>query len=400
MEQYTLQFQELEKINEKKKELEQKKQETFEKREELFSKLNEIQSKKSETKENINNLLHELHEAILHSGGPKEITIYNYLKHEKKCPICKSDINNQINQRISSNMCLFCGESVLNIEFRDNDELKQEIDELKELDESLNKTMQRIEKEKREIEVKYQTVSEELIRTNQKKELLEKELKKYEGILKNKDTIAVMSAKIDEFQIQRETFEKKIEKHLPKIQDLEDDLKKLQEFRQANINKIREEADNCVLAIRNGFSKFIQIATNNELNCTLSEELIPALDGREIFAQDEVSQYEHILMDYAFRFAFLKVYSSLFNCNPFLVIETPDQIIDEALLPFFAKAMAEFAKDSYIIVTTTNSEFLESLKNNFEKHKIVNLVELGVPTQKTYYQKFLDEFMEVQVDVS
>jgi recombinational DNA repair ATPase RecF len=139
------------------------------------------------------------------------------------------------------------------------------------------------------------------------------------------------------------------------------------------------------------------MATNNELHAELSEDLIPVLEGQTRYRPDKVSQFEQTVMDCAFRVALLKVIGQMTNSTPSLVLDTLDEVTDQAYAPYLADALSDSAQSMSIITTTVNSVIMERLLKRYtpeeRKERTFELISRGNLTQRKHYQQKLNDYL-------
>ena len=159
------------------------------------------------------------------------------------------------------------------------------------------------------------------------------------------------------------------------------------------------ESNNALTSVKQRFSNFFNTATNGEKDATLSEELVPILNGRQIFDPAVVSQSEKVLMDYAFRIALLSVCAESSNIVDSIVLETPDEVIDGSYLPSFAQALRSFSTNLSIIITTFSTEMLDLLIQGYDikgkdKFRLTSLLSPeGTLTQMKYFEPKLFKYL-------
>ena len=181
------------------------------------------------------------------------------------------------------------------------------------------------------------------------------------------------------------------------MKKVEVELGKISELQERTRRAMKTESSKALAKIRNKFSKFVITATNGELSAELSQDFIPILGGRSVFEPEQASQFERTLMDIAFRVALLSLIAERTNTKPSLVLETPDEVTDDAYVPYLAEAILNVSNDLSVIVTTVNSEMMKHLLKGYDQNertrRMVNLVSKGTLTQRRFYELPLNSYL-------
>jgi hypothetical protein len=144
-----------------------------------------------------------------------------------------------------------------------------------------------------------------------------------------------------------------------------------------------------LLKVSTRFGEFVRIATNGELSAELSADMVPSLRGIRIHAPEDASLFERTLLDMGFRIAVISCLAEIVGARPFLVFETPDEISDEAYLPYLARALAKFCEGMSIVITSSSTLFTKEVLQAYPpanmKEHFIDLSGSGSLTQKSYY---------------
>ena len=330
--------------------------------------------------------------AFLNSGDPDQYNLARCIYHDKKCPMCYSDQSYNISSRLDEQKCPLCGEGQLPADATKIDDiqskiaevelqLKQMADEKETLDKNIDDAENQIQQLAEKIRTYRNLETSTLQRINQLNSVEEQSLKKQ---LLDRQLASIESAIEDNLKKLGQT-QSEIESGSSKVEGLE------ALYEQA-LQVCQKEIGNALTDLRLKFANFMSTATNGEVNATLSQNLVPLLEGRPVYNPFIASQSERMLMDYAFRIALLSTCAEKNNLTPSIILETPDEVIDESFIAPLANAIASFASNLSIIVTTFNSEMVDCLLKNYDikgkdGRRLTNLLPTeGSLTQKKHYQ--------------
>lgn len=367
------------------------------KRSDLLLQLNNGQKAVHDLEAKSEQLLGNYIRAILNPTSPEEVHINRYLYHKKECPYCLTDLSDEINHRIESRMCLFCGQGPMITYKGDMEEIKQQLSDLdvekKKLIKSFSKNQADLDQINEETERLEK--SREAERIKESALSVKKDgLKEIEEQLHKKE---IISRELKETQEQIKHNESSIEKNDGIIRKITTEIDGLNQLYEKAKMAMRTEVDSLLTKIKEKFSFFINLASNGEVSGTLSQDFVPILNGRTIFYPEFASQFERSIMDYAFRIALLSVFAEKTKTIPSLVIETPDEVADESYIPYLAKALLNFSSTLSIIVTTGDTDLMKQLLNNYKlserKNRLMNLVSKGTLTQRKFYQTPLNVYL-------
>ena len=168
-------------------------------------------------------------------------------------------------------------------------------------------------------------------------------------------------------------LQEEIEANLHKIVELEKSIvvqeKLVDEATKLSFKAIescRIESNKSLLKVKQRFFEFFSTARNGDKVATLSDDLVPILNGRRAASTAFISQSEKVLMDYAFRIAVLSTCAENSNSVASLVLEAPDDVIDRAYLQSLVKAIKSASTHLSIIITTLNTDFLDYLVEGYD----------------------------------
>ncbi|MGD0405619.1 MAG: AAA family ATPase [Candidatus Bathyarchaeia archaeon] len=353
-------------------------------------KLLEIKSLKDQFNE-------QLLKGFLNPKDPKETHFGRIFYYEKKCPFCSADLSSEINNRVENKKCPICGIGYLINQTIDMDDIDRK---LTDLDNETIKTLSTnndIQEKIIELNKKIEELSQISKEEEDRQRNLIQKISGFKAIEENLQKKQVMTKELDEVL-------QDIDKSKMYLAKIEDEVKKVnEEIEKINMlqNKMKDaiklENNLSLSKIREIFSSFIGVATNGELSGQLTDNFIPSLNGRLIFYPEQISQFERGLMDCAFRIAVLSVFAKRTGTIPSLVLETPDEVTDEAYIPYLAEAIQKFSSNMSIIITTVNSEMMKQLLKDYDseerKKRLINLVSQGTLTQRKFYELPLKEYI-------
>lgn len=387
----------LEKCRNKLAELKDTLQSKLTDRSDLLTKLTNNQQKLLEIEAQSEELQTELMKTVIKSKDAKEVHVGKYFYYGKKCPFCSSDLTDEIDLRRENRKCPVCGKGELTNNKLDTSEIERKLDMLDRDREMLTVSNAEIQKQIRltsqEIEELTASSEQERVRENY---LLEKlnENKLVEEGFREKE---MMSKQLEELRDQMDDITKVMEAAEKESRKVTAEIMKIEQLKSRLRTAIRKGLDLALTGIRKRFSSFISTATNGELRGELATSLIPILEGRSIFYPEQASQFEQTLMDSAFRVALLSEFAERTNTTPSLILETPDEVTDEAYLPYLAEALSRFSGSLSLVVTTVNSEMmkrlLEKYTPNERRKRLTDLVSKGTLTQRKYYELPLSKFL-------
>ena len=397
VEEYKTAKKELEDYRIKRAELNEALQNKLNERSKLQTQLNDNQKYLLDLEINTENLDKELVKAFLNPDDPKKAHFGRYFYYEKKCPFCSADLSYEISSRVENKKCPICGKGELIDTKVDMETTGQKLKELDEEKKKMNKLNCEIQKDLQDASKKIEALTRSLdgVRAGENDRVIKiNEFNVIEENLQKKD---VMAKELSEIQDQINFSEKTIAKLDTDIKTIEKELEQITQLQDKTKTVMKSESSKLVGEIRKAFSKFVNTATNGELSAELSQDFIPVLSGRSVFDPEQSSQFERTLMDIAFRVALLSTLAEITNTKPSLVLETPDEVTDEAYVPYLVKAILTVSSSLSIIVTTVNSammkQFLEGYNRDDKKGHLINLVSKGTLTQRRFYELPLQSYL-------
>jgi hypothetical protein len=204
----------------------------------------------------------------------------------------------------------------------------------------------------------------------------------------------VLDRKIKEYENNIATNDKKQIQLLNEIQASKARIDALEAEYMKDLQSSRIQCNKALANIKQRFAAFVSIATKGDYTATLTDQLVPVFEGRQIFDPALVAQSEKAIMDYAFRIALLSTCAEGSNTFPSIVLETPDEIIDGSYLHSLAQALQQFSKNLSVIITTFNPEIIDLMLVGYElkgkdRRRLTSLLINGTTTQKNYFESKL-----------
>lgn len=335
--------------------------------------------------------------AFLDPEDPKTTHFGRYFFHEKKCPFCATDLSEEIKTRVENKKCPVCGQGEMPASNSSMQEINQKLSDIEKEKTKLIDLIKEIQNKITKATDKINTLmtASETERANEI--TLSERIKQAKVIEETVNKQDVMSKELSDLQIEIQNYEKAVGEISEDIAIVESELEKLYEISAKATAALKAETDTAFGKIQQTFTSFIASATNSELRAELSENLIPTLAGRQIFRPDQVSQFERLMMDCAFRIAVLSVLAQMTKTVPSLVLDTPDEVADEAYIPYLASALAAFSTNLSIIITTVKSDMMERLLKQYQPDdrgsRLIDLISKGTLTQRKYYQQNLENYL-------
>ena len=366
-------------------------------RSDLFTKLSNNQQKLLDIRTQSEEFQKELMKAIINSKEAKEVHLGRYFYYGKRCPFCSADLADEMRSRLENRKCPVCGQGELTNNRVDTNEIERKLDILDKDRATLTVSNVEIQKQieitNRKIEELTASSEQERVRENH---LLEKlnENKFIEESLHEKKMI---SKELEELRKQIDSIAEIMEETEKESEKIKAEIMKIEQLKIKMRTVIKEGLDITLSGIKKKFSSFVRTATNGELRSELATSLTPILEGRSIFYPEQASQFERTLMDFAFRIALLSEFAERTDTTPSLILETPDEITDEAYIPYLAEALSRFSNSLSLVVTTVNSEMMKDLLKKYtpddRRKRITDLVSKGTLTQRKYYELRLSKFL-------
>lgn len=362
-----------------------------------LSELTKLQSDRDAALAKIDSIELEKYKAILHSDDPEGIHIVKHLIHEKSCPFCQADLSATIAERESRRLCIFCGHEIGAPSIRGIEELNRTIAEERKHEQKLKQSMLQTMSEISEIDATTRKIEAETHSAQEK----ENEVLNQLGQLKVSEDLEYQ-AKVVERELQ--SVREKIKEDTSSYESLNRSLDKLrtelietQQLHEKGRDIARNKMREVFGKVSARFAQFVKAATNGELEAELSPDMLPSLKGRKIFAVDDVSQFERMVLDTGFRLAVISCLAETSDLKPLIVFETPDDIADESYLRHLARALVAFGKDMSILVTSSNTAFMKALLEDYDsaarKQRLLDLSVSGTMTQKSYYFPLITEWI-------
>jgi DNA repair exonuclease SbcCD ATPase subunit len=335
--------------------------------------------------------------AILNPKSPEESHFSKYLYYNKECPFCLANLSKEIDRRIESKVCLFCGKSPMPEVKVDSKKIEHELSMIDEERKKMTRLSVETEGELEKIDGEIVTLTKSRDEKNLRDIAMSARVNEFKNIEEKMFKKEAMSHEIEVVQADADRSKKAVAEVEANIRKVEAELAELSKAYESGKIAMRSEADTALGKIRTNFSTFVSLATNNEASGSLSTNLVPVLNGRRIFHQEFCSQFEKTVMDYAFRTAVLAVISENTKSCPSLVIETPDEVTDDSYVPHLANALLTFSSKMSLIITTVNMEMMKQLlashKSQEKARRLTNLVTKGTPTQRSFYQIPLKDYI-------
>jgi DNA repair exonuclease SbcCD ATPase subunit len=339
----------------------------------------------------------ELVKAFLDPDDPKKTHFGRYFYYEKKCPFCSADLSKEINFRVENKKCPICGQGELTDYRIDMKKIEQKLSELDEEREKLNTLNHDIQKDLDKASEKIEMLTRSKEEARVKETALLQRLNESKAIEEDLYRKELTSKELAEMRKKIDFDERAMAKIDKDMKTVEMEIEKIIQLQNKTKATMKTEINLVLARIREKFSSFINAATNGELSAGLSQNFIPMLGGRPVFDPEQASQFERTLMDYAFRIVLLSVLAERTDTTPSLVLETPDEVTDEAYISYLAGAILSFSSNLSIIVTTVNSELMKQLLKNYKpndkKKRLFDLVSNGTITQRKFYELPLSKYL-------
>lgn len=393
----------LDKCRNKHAELKETLQNKLTERSDLLTKLSNNQQRLLDIRVQSEEFKTELMKGFINSKEAKEVHFGKYFYYGKKCPICSADLTDEMRRRVENRKCPVCGQGELINNKVDTDEIERKFDRFDK--DRVTITVSNVEIQK-QIEIANREIEELTASSEQERmredSLLEKlnENKFVEESLHEKEMI---SKQLEDLRRQMDNIAEKMEETEKESGKIRAEIMKIEQLRNKMRTTIKEGLDTALSRVKKKFSSFVRTATNGELRSELATSLTPTLDGRSIFYPEQASQFERTLMDFAFRIALLSEFAERTDTTPSLVLETPDEITDEAYIPYLAEALSRFSNRLSLVITTVNSEMVKDLLEKYtpcdRTKRMTDLVSKGTLTQRKYYELRLSKFWVVTDDL-
>lgn len=356
-------------------------------------KLARNQKRLLEIKKEQDGLADKLWRVYFNTDDPNFTHLGRLFYYDKICPFCASDLSKEIDSRIEGKKCPICGIGPMPNSEINVDEIKSLMTQLKSEEEDTSHANREYQSEI----CKKRNVIKELSKE------LESQLNVRIKLLGNSETLKenyMHSSKkqnlLDEV-LALEQEMKKIDESVfeleNQLQAIDSTINEISEKERKTIEQINRSSEKLLTAVYKRFSEFIYDAKNKEVICKLNEDFIPVWNGREIFHSEQCSASEANLMDIAFRIAFLSVLAENSDSTPSLVLETPDDVIDEAYISHFADTILKYSSNLIIIISTVRMKTVEQLlRNEGNNVKLISLISGGNQTQRKFYEPQLSKF--------
>ncbi len=359
--------------------------------------LSKLQSEKEATLSRIDALKLEKYKAIMYSDDPEGVHIIKHLVHEKRCPYCDSDLSATISERETRRLCIFCGHEIGAPKARGIDEVNQEIAEEEQNAQKIKDSTTQLASQMVDVNTKIKGLEEQIRSAQSSEAEVRQQLEALKDSEEVENQLKVVDRELQSARLRINEHTQEYERLNATLDKLKDELEETQGLytkgREIARNKMREAFGR--ISVR--FSQFVREATNGEIDAELSFDMLPSLKGRKVYAAEDISQFERIVMDIGFRIAVVSWLAENSRLRPFLVLETPDETTDESYLQHLARALVNFTKDMSILITSSNTLFMKSLLESYDsserKKRLLDLSASGTLTQKSYYFPLITEWI-------
>lgn len=335
----------------------------------------------------------ELMKVFLNPEDPRSTHLGRAFYYDKTCPFCSSDISVEVQYRLDQRKCPICGIGNLSAIRIDNaDAVNEKLTKIEHENEELIKIVTSYQESIADCNKNIEKISLDLVNCRNKRETIFRKINTlagFEEILHHKK---VLREELEDWEKKMEMIDNEIETNQIQIKSIKYELERINDLKIKTKDEIKTETSKQVLKIKEAFSEFTNEATNGELSCHFNIDFLPVLNGRTVFYPEQCSQFERTTMDIGFRVAFLSVFAELTNTTPTVILETPDEVTDEAYIPYFYEALIKFSANLSMVITTVR---LNSLEKLLEKNKgnLINLLSKGTLTQRKYYALPLQAFI-------
>lgn len=358
----------------------------------LLSKVEINNQKLEEMKKQKEHLQGEAMKVFLtNPSDPEEYHLRNLIFNDKKCPMCYADLMTEVNTRIESQLCPLCGKGPLPGDVEKIDIIQSKIGRINSDRSNVDKERNSLYNEIQSLEKSLEELSKEIQGYKEIENELTAKLKLSRSFEEEALTKKIKKRRLEEIQSQNQVvmqeitnLEKAIEKQL-----LETDQTAKVYIKTLETCKL--ESNKALSIVKQRFSEFFFTAMKGNRRATLSEDFVPVLEGRRGYHHVVVSQSEKILMDIAFRVALLSTCAENNNTIASIILEAPDEVIDQSYLPSLAKAIIDSSANLSIIITTLSPDFLGYLVKGYDikgkdKARLTNLLsQEAALTQKQYF---------------
>ena len=348
----------------------------------LSSKINEREKEKEQYEvKKINRLWKNL--------NPKYEIFKSQYEKNKICPFCNSDLSS-MDIKVSSSECFFCHTKLDENSERDEklEKIKADIKSLIEKRTSVEKNIQKQEKELEGLDSDFRLIKVELF---EKRNLLHSF--ENDNTDNSRDfSYKVMMHRIDQLTIEKDVYQKKSEEYTRKSLEI--------------TRKIETDLQKNTRAISNVFSNFAEAFM--KLSCTLTLEQLkesnaklfyPVIDGKARYDAEELSESQRFFVDYSFRMSLLEYF---YTTGSFYICETPDSSLDISYEENAADIFIKYINLPNVLILTTNlnnSSFLKNILLKTKKKKVLNLLKIGkvsdVQKQHNVLKRLSDELEEM-----
>jgi DNA repair exonuclease SbcCD ATPase subunit len=362
-----------------------------------LSELAKLQSDRDTVLAKIDSIRVEKYKAILRSDDPEGIHIVKHLIHEKSCPFCEADLSAIITERETRRLCIFCGHEIGAPRILGIEDLNKTIEEEEKHEQKMKQSILQAMSEISEIDATTRKIEAETHSAQEKENEVLNELEqlKVSEDMEHQTKVVERELQSVREKIKEDTSEyERLNRSLDKLRT---ELIETQQLHEKGRDIARNKMTEVFGKVSAKFAQFVGAATNGELEAELSPDMLPSLKGRKIFAVDDVSQFERMVLDTGFRLAVTSCLAESADLKPLIVFETPDDIADESYLRHLAKALVAFGKDMSILVTSSNTAFMKALLEDYDsaarKQRLLDLSVSGTMTQKSYYFPLITEWI-------
>lgn len=316
-----------------------------------------------------------------------------HLLKEKKCPYCLADVSAQVQQRQDAKLCMFCGNVISIVPVRELTSISSEIEQLTRRLDEITENRKLLEQQLVESEEQISKIETDRQRLVLQETDLETRLEKMKDVEHLRQRRSTISQELRDVQDGLDSTMNLLKMTEKKYEAAQSEQEQLAQLLQSTKEGMKRTIDKSLHEVQQSFSKFIGLARNGEVKAELSDDLTPSIDGRRVFDAQDISSSERMLMDYAFRFAVLDAYARRTSTVPLMVVETPEEAVDESYSTYLAGTMVEYSKHMLLITTTKSASFMKELLEPCELHerkkRLIDLVSTGTTTQTRYYQPTL-----------
>jgi DNA repair exonuclease SbcCD ATPase subunit len=384
----------------------------------LEERYNGLSSDLEITREQITQLEYKYFDSIYHD--PRISLIYNKIDQRNSCIFCKNNVNAdvkaQIINSVKHNSCPVCSNS-----------LTKKIDAVLEIPEMVVDKIESLRQQSHQKEMEANKVL--LLKKNAENNLSEK----WDEQKVMTEQLSTSNLELNEIKLVLEQLKKDYEptnQYDKAIKSYEQDIESFNLIivKQNNIfkekkkeltninNELNKRIDLLTTKLSNIFNKYSKHFYFKNLQLISYEGRKPRIDskvrltsfcpifgGKERKHQQSVSKSEGILLEYLFRMSLIKLYHTLTNVQPFLILESSEGSFDIVRTSQLANVLKKFSENTFPFISITNLSkpaFVKSIINKLKspkdkaynyKKRLLNFIDVGLQDELTDKQKKLEK---------